>query len=121
MTSKTILIVDDDTSMLESTEFLLTSEGYNVITAKNGNEAVAKYKSDKPNIIFMDIRMPHSDGFEAFHKIKEYDKKAKIVLTSAYAVDNEQYEKAKRGTLSDFLVKPFKIEEMIRMIKKYMN
>jgi len=119
MDSKTVLLVDDDMDVLESTQYLLMDEGFDVITAKNGEEAINEFISNKPHIIFMDIKMPIMNGYDAFYKIKKLDKNAKIVLTSSYAIDNEKFKKAKEFSLSDLLNKPFDIDSMIKMIKKY--
>jgi len=119
MNSKTVLLVDDDMDVLESTQYLLMDEGFDVITAKNGEEAINEFSSNKPDIIFMDIKMPIMNGYDAFYKIKKLDKNAKIVLTSSYAINNEQFQKAKEHTLSDLLNKPFDIDSMIKMIEKY--
>ncbi len=119
MNSKTVLLVDDDMDVLESTQYLLMDEGFDVITAKNGEEAINVFRSNKPDIIFMDIKMPIMNGYDAFYKIKKLDKNAKIVLTSSYAINNEQFQKAKESALSDLLNKPFDIDSMIKMIKKY--
>jgi len=119
MDSNTVLLVDDDMDVLESTQYLLMDEGFDVITAKNGEEAISEFISNKPGIIFMDIKMPIMNGFDAFYKIQKLDKNAKIVLTSSYAIDNEKFQKAKESGLSDLLNKPFEIDSMIGMIKKY--
>jgi len=119
MDSKTVLLVDDDMDVLESTQYLLMDEGLDVITAKNGQEAINEFIINKPHIIFMDIKMPIMNGYDAFYKIIKLDKNAKIVLTSSYAIDNERFQKAKESSLSDLLNKPFDVDDMIKMIKKY--
>ena len=121
MNRKIILLVDDDIDVLEPIQYLLIEEGHNVITAVNGNEAIAKYNENSPDIVFMDIKMPVLDGYEAFNRIIELDKEAKIVFTSGYAIDDERFQKAKQKSLCDLLSKPFEIESMIKMIKKYAN
>ena len=121
MDGKTILLVDDDIDVLEPIQYLLIEEGYEVISASNGREAIAVYRENKPDIIFMDIKMPVLNGYEAFNKIMKIDKKAKIVFTSGYAIDNEEFLIAKKNGLCNLLTKPFEIESMIKMIKKYSN
>ncbi len=121
MNAKTILLVDDDVDVLEPIQYLLIEEGHKVITASNGSEAITEYKENKPAITFMDIKMPVLDGYEAFNKIKDIDKDAKIVFTSGYAIDNERFQNAKNLGLCDMLTKPFNIDTMIKMIKKYTN
>jgi len=119
MKSKTILLADDDSDVLESTQYLLMEEGFNVITATNGKQATEQYKEFNPDVVFMDIKMPVLNGYDAFYQIKEFDKNAKIILTSSYAIDDEQFQKAKNNTLSDLLNKPFKLQTMVHMIEKH--
>jgi len=121
LNGKTVLLVDDDINVLEPIQYLLIQEGHKVITASNGNEAITKYNENTPDIVFMDIKMPVLDGYEAFNRIMELDKEAKIVFTSGYAIDNERLHKAKQKSLCGLLSKPFEIDSMIKMIEKYTN
>jgi len=114
-----VLLVDDDVDIIEPVQYLLIEEGHEVLTASNGLEAITEYKESKPAITFMDIKMPVLNGYEAFKKIKELDKDAKIVFTSGYAIDDEKFQTAKKSGLCDLLPKPFEIDSMIKMIKKY--
>jgi len=81
---KTVLIVDDDQSVLEVLEVML-SKNFRVITAKNGEEGVNLYAVYKPDVVLMDVMMPVMDGIEATRKIKEIDENAKILAITAYA------------------------------------
>jgi len=119
--TKTVLLVDDDIDIIEPTQYLLIEEGYNVITASNGEEAITEYFDNKPGITFMDIKMPVLNGYEAFKRIKNKDKDAKIVFTSGYAIDNEQFQEAKKLGLCGLLPKPVEINSMIKMINKITN
>jgi len=121
MTDKIVLLVDDDVDVLEPIQYLLIEEGHKVITASNGSEAITEYKENEPAITFMDIKMPVLNGYEAFNKIKELDKDAKIIFTSGYTIDDERFQAAKKLGLCDLLTKPFDINAMIKMIKKYAN
>ena len=114
-----MLLVDDDVDIIEPVQYLLIEEGHKVITASNGSEAITEYKENKPAIIFMDIKMPVLNGYEAFIKIKKLDKDAKIVFTSGYAINDEEFQTAKKLGLCGLLQKPFEIDSMIKMIKKY--
>ena len=115
---KSVLIVDDDNGIIETLQYLLLNEGYDVVSARNGLDAINQYKQDKPDIVLMDIKMPIMNGFNAFFIIKEFDKEAKIVLTSSYAIDNEEYQHAKKLGLVGLLSKPFTIEKIVKMIDK---
>ncbi len=115
----TILFVDDDTDLLGLNTFMLKSIGYETITATNGEEAVTKFKESSPDITIMDIKMPKMDGFDAFFKIKKINEDAKIILISAYAVDEKKVLKAKSMGLLEMISKPYDFEEIENTIKKY--
>ena len=119
--TKTVLLVDDDMDVLEPTQYLLMQEGYNVITASNGEEAITAYFDNKPDVTFMDIKMPVLNGYEAFKRIINKDHNAKIVFTSGYAIDNEQFEEAKKLGLCGLLPKPVELNSMIKIIEKSTN
>ena len=93
--------------------------GYNVVTAANGEEAVQKYKNAKPDLTIMDIKMPKMDGFDAFFKIKEFDESAKVFLITAYAIDEKKHLKAKSLSLLGTIEKPYEIEQIEEIVKKY--
>lgn len=113
-----VLIVDDDVGIVETLQYLLLNEGYGVMAARDGQEAVNQYKETKPDIVLMDIKMPIMNGFNAFFKIKEFDKNANVVLTSSYAINNEEYQHAMNLGLVGILSKPFTTEKIIKMINK---
>ncbi|MFQ5496448.1 MAG: response regulator [Nitrosopumilus sp.] len=117
MVNPKILLVDDDIQFLEATEYMLKYENYEVITAKNGEEAIKKYKESAPDIVLMDLKMPLMNGYDAFFKIKKEHPDAKIVFTSAYAINNEEFDKAKKSGLYGLLTKPFDLNELNRMIE----
>ena len=116
---KLIMIADDDSDVLESTQFMLLNEGYNVITGTNGQDAVTKYKEHKPDLVFLDLKMPVMDGYTAFYKIKQHDPNATIIFISSYTLDMQKYEKAKNSTLTDLIDKPFSLEDLVDLIKKH--
>src|SRR5262245_61086265 len=66
-----VLLVDYEPSILQMLSHYLEFSGYNVITAKDGEEALQKVRKEKPDIIFLDIRMPKMDGWEVCRRIKE--------------------------------------------------
>ena len=81
---KTILVVDDE----ESIRFLyreeLEDEGYRVITASDGEEALRKLRKEAPDLVTLDIRMPGMDGIEVLHLIREMDKEIPVIMSTAY-------------------------------------
>ncbi len=81
---KTILIVDDEENIRLLYEEELTEEGYNVILAKDGEEALAKIKEGKPDLVTLDIKMPGMDGLELLSHIREEDKDLPVIMCTAY-------------------------------------
>ena len=116
---RTILIVDDDIDLLENTAFMIKGMGHDVFTAKDGDDGVTTYKDVKPNLTFMDVRMPKMDGYDAFFKIKQYDSTAKVILITAYNQDEKKYLKAKSMSLIDSISKPYSFEILEDLINKH--
>ncbi len=118
MSNILILLVDDDTQFLEATEYMLKYENYEVITAKNGEESIKKYNESRPDIVLMDLKMPIMNGYDAFFKIKKDNPDAKIIFTSAYTINNEEFKKAENFGLFGLLTKPFDLNELNDIITK---
>ncbi|MHA1253402.1 MAG: response regulator [Candidatus Helarchaeota archaeon] len=109
--------MEDDIILQNLYEKIFSFYGFHIVdTAKNGAEAVNKYKSfsEKPDIVLMDYRMPIKDGLDASKEILKIDNKAKIIFISA---DESIKDKVHSLGISDFLHKPFDIEELIQKIK----
>lgn len=117
--TKSILLVDDDTDLLENTAFMIKDMGFDVITAENGVEAVEKYKEIQPSLCIMDIKMPKMDGYESFFKIKQHDAQAKIILITAYAPDEKKHLRAKSMGLLGTVNKPYTFDQIEEIITKY--
>lgn len=113
------MIVDDDLPLLENTAYLIETLGHEVVTAQDGVEAVEVYKSARPSLTFMDVKMPKQDGFDAFFKIKEFDPDAKVVLITAYHVDEKKFLKAKSMNLLESIEKPYDVDKLEEIIDKY--
>jgi two-component system chemotaxis response regulator CheY len=116
---KTILLVDDDVDLLENTAYMIKSMGFDVITGEDGIEAVSKYKEIKPDLTIMDIKMPKMDGFEAFFKIKKFDPDAKVILITAYSIDEKKHLKAKGMSLITTISKPYTFDVLEETVNKY--
>ena len=116
---KTILLVDDDIDLLENTAYLIKSMGYDVVTAEDGQDAVLKYKDISPDLTIMDVKMPKMDGFDAFFKIKQFDPQAKVVLITAFSIDEKKHLKAKSMSLLTTINKPYSFEQLEGVVTKY--
>ena len=119
ITGKKILVCDD--SVLARKQLMdavkEVSEGAVFIEGKNGSEAVDLYKSEKPDLVFMDIVMPEKDGNTALSEIKEFDNEAVIIIVSSVGTQ-DQLKKAIQLGAKDFIQKPFEknqIQEIIEL------
>ncbi|RDU23685.1 response regulator [Anaerosacchariphilus polymeriproducens] len=118
---KKVLIVDDAVFMRLAIKSMLENNGFEDIEeAQNGIEALQKFKELKPDIVTMDITMPEMNGLEALKAILDYDHNAKIVMVSSMG----QEEKVKQAIMygaKSFIVKPFKEELVIKVLKKILE
>lgn len=112
-----ILLVDDDVDLLDTFEECLTIRGYEIITAKNGEEAILQYKEKKPYITFMDIQMPKMDGYEVFSKIKEIDNDAKIIFVTGNGTSYKT-QIARQNGLLRIIKKPADMREIVKVIEE---
>jgi two-component system alkaline phosphatase synthesis response regulator PhoP len=113
-----ILLVDDEVDILEIVGYNLSSEGYQVITAENGLEALAKVKKHKPHLIILDVMMPEMDGIEACEKIRALPGIGDTVITflTARGEDYSQVAGFDAGA-DDYISKPIKPKVLVSKIK----
>jgi CheY-like chemotaxis protein len=115
-----ILIVDDEEDALWMLGKRLTAEGYSVIAANNGTDAIALAKSQHPDIIILDIIMPGMDGDEAAAKLREHPLTRSIPVIFLTALLTKTEEHQRNHTISSnitFFAKPFDTEELLAQIK----
>ena len=115
-----IMIVDDTPFMRAVLRNILESAGHTVIEAGSGSEAVSLYSVEKPDVVTMDIVMPELDGIEAARIIMESDPSARIIMVTAMDSRDSLKEAIKTGVY-DFIVKPFKAEEVIESINRALS
>lgn len=116
---KLILVAEDEDSNFELVRIVLAKR-YRLIRAKNGIEAVTFSEDEKPDLILMDIRMPDMNGLDATRIIKEVNHDVPIIALSAYAFD-ENIREAKNAGCDGFLAKPFRVEDLIEVVSKYIK
>lgn len=115
---KTVLVTDDTAFMRMSLRNVLEKNGYQVVgEAADGEEAVAKYKELRPDVVTMDITMPKKDGITAIREILSFDPNAKVIVCSAMGQKPMVIEALTAGA-KDFLVKPFQPERVIEALQK---
>jgi len=115
----TILVVDDEPNMTQMLAEYLTEQGYQVVTAHGGIEALAKLDLEKPQVILLDVRMPGMDGVEVLRRIRTFDTQVGILMISA----NDDVELAKQtiemGAL-DYTLKPVDFAYLSRAVDTMM-
>ena len=118
--TKKILIVEDDEFLRSLNAKRLEGEGFEVLVAVDGNEALTKLTETKPDLIFLDLLLPNVDGFEVLTKIKQDETTKNIpVIVFSNLGQAEDIEKAKKLGADDFMVKAnFTLDDVISKIKE---
>ena len=116
---KKILVAEDEDSNYELVKIVLQKR-YRLIRAHNGIEAVTLNEEEHPDLILMDIRMPGMNGLDATRIIKEVSSDTPVVALSAYAFE-ENIREAKQAGCNEFMAKPFKVENLIDMVRRYLD
>jgi DNA-binding NtrC family response regulator len=111
-----ILIVDDNISLCKTMSFVLGRKGFDVDTAKDGLEAIAKVNERPFDMIFMDIKMPLMNGVETYRRIKEIRPEAVVMMMTAYAVEELVQEALDEGAYG-IIYKPLDIEKMVALLE----
>ncbi|OPJ65590.1 response regulator transcription factor [Clostridium chromiireducens] len=112
---KSILVVDDEKDIREVIEIYLMNEGFDVITASDGLEALEKLKNEAIDLIILDIMMPKLDGIRTCLRIRE-EKKMPIIMLSAKSEDSDKILGLNIGA-DDYVVKPFNPLELVARVK----
>ena len=116
---KQILVAEDEDSNYELVKIVLQKR-YRLLRAHNGIEAVTINEDEKPDLILMDIRMPEMNGLDATRIIKEVSSSTPVIALSAYAFE-ENIRDAKEAGCDEFMAKPFKVENLIDIVHKYLE
>lgn len=113
-----ILIADDSAFMRKIVTDVLKKAGYtNIVEASNADEAIEKYKKEKPDMALLDIIMGEKDGVTALKEILVFDKKAKVVMLTAVGQETIIKDAQKAGC-KGYIIKPFKEESVIKTVKE---
>jgi len=119
MTKLTVLVTDDDQDIRDGIEIYLKNEGYNVIKAADGLEAIERLKNNEIHLIILDIMMPNMDGITATFKIRE-ERNIPIIMLSAKAEDGDKIHGLSVGA-DDYVTKPFHPLELLARVKSQLR
>lgn len=108
MTQRTILVVDDEPFICRSLTFVLKKADYNVLEARNGEEALAAIRAHKPDLVFLDVMMPKLNGFQVTQQVRADSSLdgVKIILLTAKGQECDR-EVGKTAGANDYMTKPF--------------
>lgn len=110
-----ILVVDDEEKIIHTLKGSLEDEGYEVLTANDGQEALEKVRGDTPDVIFLDIWLPGMDGIETLKAIKEFDANLDVVIMTGHGTINTAIQAIKTGAF-DFLEKPLSLDSVLSVV-----
>ncbi len=117
MAKQKILVVDDEHLIRWSLEQNLQKQGYDVVTAGSGEEALKLVREDTPDLVLLDIQLPGINGMEVLEKIKDIDEEVVVIMITALGV-LETAVKAMRMGAHDYISKPFNLDELAITIRK---
>jgi len=122
MSKGKILVVDDEAYLLQILDFSLGAEGYEVVTAEDGEQAIQKAKSEQPDLIVLDIMMPKIDGYEACRKLKQDPamKDVPVILLTAKGRDIDRKLGLEVGA-DDYITKPFSPSKLLEKIGSFLG
>ena len=115
-----VLIVDDESTIIDSLEGILSDDGFEVIHAFNGYEALKKIDSHSPDIVLLDIWMPGMDGIDTLKEIKQHHPSLPVVMITGHGSIESAVDATKSGAF-DFLEKPLSIDKVILTINNALN
>jgi CheY-like chemotaxis protein len=120
MAGKKILLVDDDQDFAQLLEFDFKKRGYQVVTANNGEEGLAKAAAEKPNLIILDIKMPKMDGYTFVRRLKKdaETKDVPLVVLTSYEPMKDMFQ---LEGVSDYFVKSANMDNLMKTVEKYLQ
>ena len=116
MSKKQILLVEDDTSLRGALSDTLNLNGYDVIEAGDGHEALLKCQDNAIDLILSDVQMQPMDGFELLQNLKQKYSQVPVIMMTAYGTIEKAIQAIRDGA-TDYLVKPFETDELIQLVE----
>lgn len=122
--AKKILLVDDEELVIRSVGKLLQKQGYEVLMASSGEEAIGLVQKESIDLVVFDVRMPQMNGIEAIKVIRQYQKKVgrkaiPEILITGYA-DESMMREAEALKVADCLYKPFDVRDFLASVKRHL-
>jgi len=120
LNQRSILVVDDEEALRTVLSSELSSEGYLVDTASDGDEAITILQGKSFDLVLLDIKMPRVDGFEVLKFIKKTNPAMKVIMLTAFADLKNAIESKKLGA-EDFISKPYDLVDLLTTIERVLS
>ncbi len=120
MSKKKILVVDDEIDFLKVIKLRLEVNGYDVVTAFDGEEVLKKIKTERPDALLLDILMPKIDGLDILKKVREENKSLPIFIMTAFS-NEERYNFANKFNASGFILKTSNLQKEVDNIRAILS
>jgi len=122
MATERIMVVDDDLNIQLALKYRLEKEGYHVLLARDGVDALEKVKAGKPNLVILDLAMPRMDGFEFLEQMKGGggDSTVPVIVLTAYGYESNRARSLELGAV-EFVAKPFSPRQLVAEVWKILG
>lgn len=122
MNRKKILLVDDSATTLMMEQMVLRAQPYNIVTAKNGREAIERAAAERPDLILLDVVMPEMNGFETCRRIRQHPatKVTPIIMVTTRG-EEQSVEAGYESGCSDYITKPINGAELLTKVRGYLE
>jgi CheY-like chemotaxis protein len=122
MTRKKILLVDDSATTLLMEQMVLRGQPYQIVTARNGREAIERADVEHPDLILLDVVMPEMNGFEACRRIRQHQSSSAVPIIMVTTSGEEQsVETGFQSGCSDYITKPINGAELLSKVRSYLG
>ena len=119
---RTVLIIEDEKLIIVSTQMVLEAAGFRVESATNGEDGIAKARSQTPDLILLDIMMPGIDGWETLTRLKRAEETSTIPVIIFTAREHARgHQKSAEMGAVDYFRKPFEPDELIELVEKHVG
>jgi len=117
MSNRKILVVDDEQDICDFVKNFFQERGYDVFTASSGDEALTIVKTNRPELILLDIKMKGMDGIATLRHLKDIDKNLKVIMVTALD-DQEKMDEACRLGACEYITKPLVLDHLEQTVEK---
>ena len=115
-----VLVVDDTEFMVKVLEDIFASDGFDVVTAASGEQALQLYEEHLPDLVTLDVVMPGMDGIATLQRLREIDPAAKVVMVSAMGLEAKVMEAFRVGA-RNYVLKPFDRDRVLEAVRKVLD